>query len=75
MTETVETRHFTLDPHKKLTLVSLLQLEGLVMSGGHAKRAIEAEQVLVNGVCESRKRRQLQLGDVVTIEGVKIIVV
>lgn len=47
-------------------LDQFLKLTGLVGTGGQAKVAIQAGEVLVNGEVETRRRRQLKPGDVVT---------
>ena len=39
-----------------------------MQSGGEAKSLIAAQQVLVNGEVELRKRRQMKAGDVVSLE-------
>ena len=50
-----------------IRLGQFLQLAGLVDSGGEAKDAIRAGEVLVNGEVDVRRGRQLQVGDVVTL--------
>lgn len=46
-------------------LYKILKFEGLSGSGGEAKAAIEAGLVQVNGEVETRKRRQINAGDVI----------
>ena len=46
-------------------LDQFLKLTGLVGTGGQAKVAIQAGEVLVNGEVETRRRRQLKPGDTV----------
>ena len=46
-------------------LDQFLKLTGLVGTGGQAKVVIQAGDVMVNGKVETRRRRQLKLGDVV----------
>lgn len=46
-------------------LYKILKFEGLVDSGGAAKAAIEQGLVSVNGVVETRKRKQIVGGDVI----------
>lgn len=53
-------------------LYKLLKFEGLVDSGGMAKMVIDAGDVLVNGECETRKRRKLYDGDQVEFAGEKL---
>jgi ribosome-associated protein len=42
---------------------------GCVGTGGEAKLLIQAGQVLVNGQVETRRRKQLAIGDVVQVRG------
>jgi ribosome-associated protein len=51
-----------------IALVAVLKLAGWVGGGGEAKTLIAAGMVRVNGETEFRKRRQLQAGDVVSLE-------
>ena len=51
-----------------INLTQVLKRAGWVQSGGEAKSLIAAGQVLVNGEVELRKRRQMQAGDIVSIE-------
>jgi ribosome-associated protein len=46
-------------------LYKLLKFEGLVPSGGIAKRVIDGGLVKVNGAVETRKRRKMMSGDIV----------
>jgi len=46
-------------------LFKILKFEGLAPSGGAAKAAIDSGQVSVNGVVETRKRKQIVAGDVI----------
>lgn len=46
-------------------LYKILKFEGIVSSGGEAKSAIAAGQVLVNGEVETRKRKKIVSGDVI----------
>lgn len=50
---------------RKLTLDQFLKREGWVGTGGEAKVAIQEGQVRVNGEVETRRRRQLIVGDVI----------
>lgn len=52
-----------------IRLGQLLKLSGLAQSGGEGK-ALLADGVLVNGVAETRRGRQLRDGDVVAARGV-----
>ena len=52
-----------------IRLGQLLKLSGVVDDGGVARELIERGVVGVNGEIETRRGRQLHLGDVVTLEG------
>lgn len=58
-----------------LTLQSVMQLAGWVGSGGSAKHAIQAGEVLVNGAPETRRSHRLSLGDRVAYQGDEIVLV
>lgn len=53
-------------------LYKILKFEGLLSSGGEAKAAIDAGLVKVNGEVETRKRRQINAGDIIEIGGDKL---
>ncbi|MEB3349247.1 MAG: RNA-binding S4 domain-containing protein [Cyanobacteriota bacterium] len=55
-----------------MKLDQFLKWKGLAATGGEAKQRIQAGEVRVNGVAETRRGRQLQLGDVVELEGVEV---
>ena len=57
-----------------IELCQFLKFGGLADSGGAAKQAIAEGRVTVNGVLETRKRKQLLAGDRVTLEGKTIAV-
>jgi ribosome-associated protein len=57
-----------------IELCQFLKFGGLAESGGFAKQAVAERRVLVNGVLETRKRKQLVAGDTVTFEGQSIVV-
>ena len=44
-------------------LYKILKFEGMVASGGEAKRVISEGQVMVNGKVETRKRKKIVAGD------------
>jgi|UniRef100_A0A486XPL9 ribosome-associated protein len=50
-------------------LYKILKFEGLLGSGGEAKAAIDSGLVKVNGEVETRKRRQINAGDIIEIGG------
>jgi ribosome-associated protein len=52
-----------------IKLEQLLKLAGVTDTGGQAKLLIQAGEVLVNGLDERRRGRQLRAGDVVEIKG------
>lgn len=53
-------------------LFKILKFEGLVDSGGEAKAVINDGQVKVNGVVETRKRKQIVSGDVIEFGASKV---
>ncbi len=54
---------------KPINLTQVLKRAGWVMHGGEAKALITDGMIRVNGEVETRKRRQMSLGDVVQLEG------
>jgi ribosome-associated protein len=52
-----------------ITLDQFLKQAGIVGSGGQAKILIQAGEVLLNGVVETRRGKKLCSGDVVSIHG------
>ena len=57
-----------------MKLDQFLKFQGLVGTGGEAKLRIQRGDVRVNGAIETRRGRQLGLGDVVQIDGREIVV-
>ena len=57
-----------------IRLDQFLKLSQCVQSGGEAKVLIQAGEVSVNGVVETRRRRKLVPGDRVTYQGEEILV-
>ncbi len=57
-----------------IQLYKLLKLESLVSSGGEAKMVISEGLVEVNGEIETRKRKQINAGDVIVFgeEAIKV---
>jgi len=51
--------------NEPVELYKILKFEGLVPSGGEAKRVIAEGLVLVNGKLETRKRRKIVSGDII----------
>ena len=56
-----------------LKLDQFLKFQGLVGTGGEAKLRIQRGDVRVNGAIETRRGRQLGLGDAVQIDGREIV--
>lgn len=52
-----------------IRLGQLLKLAGMAESGGEAKQIIQAGEVKVNGLIETKRGRQLFPGDVVELSG------
>ncbi len=50
-----------------ITLNDALKLSGLAETGGQAKLLIQSGQVKVNGVVETRRKKQLKEGDVIQV--------
>ena len=50
-----------------IRLDQFLKLTDVVQSGGEAKQLIQSGEVIVNGVVETRRKKQLQVGDEVQI--------
>jgi len=48
-------------------LYKILKFEGIAGSGGQAKQLIEDREVTVNNEIETRKRRKMLAGDVVSV--------
>ena len=62
------------DTAKKLTLDQFLKILGWVDSGGQAKVAIQGGEVQVNGQVDTRRRRQMAIGDRVEFQGQSAVV-
>ncbi len=52
-----------------IELCQFLKLAQVVATGGEAKTLVQNGEVQVNGVLETRRSRQLQVGDVVGVAG------
>ncbi len=57
------------DDRSIIRLADFLKRSGLVGTGGEAKLRIQSGEVLVNGQVETRRRKQLSIGDVVEAVG------
>ncbi|MBE9153715.1 RNA-binding S4 domain-containing protein [Cyanobium sp. LEGE 06113] len=55
-------------------LDQFLKYQGLAATGGEAKLRIQRGDVRVNGLIETRRGRQLALGDAVSVDGRELIV-
>lgn len=52
-----------------IRLDQFLKLSGIADTGGQAKMMIQAGEVKLNGVAETRRRKKLAPGDVVEVGG------
>ena len=59
-------------PNTVLQLDQFLKRENIVQSGGEAKMLIQSKQVKLNGEVETRRKKKIQIGDIVEINGQKI---
>ena len=58
---------FELDEGEEyIELISLLKYMNIASTGGQAKMMVENNEVMVDGILESRKRRKVKSGMVVT---------
>jgi ribosome-associated protein len=57
-----------------MKLDQFLKFQGLVGTGGEAKQRIQAGDIKVNGVVETRRGRQLATGDAVELDGRELLV-
>ena len=62
------------DADSIIRLDDFLKRSGLVGTGGEAKMRIQSGEVIVNGEVETRRRKQLAIGDVVELLGQRLIV-
>ena len=63
------------DADSIIRLDDFLKRSGLVgTGGGEAKLHIQSGEVLVNGEVETRRRKQLTIGDVVELMGEELVV-
>jgi ribosome-associated protein len=49
-----------------IQLDQFMKLKGLIGTGGQAKLVIQAGEVFVNGIVETRRKKKLKAGDKVT---------
>jgi ribosome-associated protein len=57
-----------------MKLDQFLKFQGLVGTGGEAKQRIQAGDIKVNGVVETRRGRHLAPGDAVELDGRELLV-
>lgn len=57
-----------------INLDDYLKACGVVFTGGQAKALIQAGEVKLNGVVETRRRKKLYVGDVVEFGDIKLTV-
>ena len=57
-----------------IQLDQFMKLTGMVNTGGQAKIVIQAGEVLVNGVVESRRKKKLKSGDEVRFQDRTVVV-
>ncbi|QDT91387.1 RNA-binding S4 domain-containing protein [Gimesia algae] len=57
------------DDRPPIRLDQFLKIQAAVGTGGHAKVVIQGGEVTVNGVVETRRRKQLSPGDIVAYAG------
>ena len=57
-----------------LRLDFFLKARGVADTGGQAKLLIQAGEVKVNGVVDTRRRKKLAAGDVVEVRGKRLVV-
>jgi len=55
-----------------IELYKVLKVQGMTNAGGEAKHFIDAGQVTVNGEIETRKRKKIIAGDMVSFNGVTV---
>ncbi|TND02868.1 MAG: ribosome-associated protein [Bacteroidetes bacterium] len=56
-----------------IELIQLLKVTGMADTGGQAKFMVEDGMVKLNGKTELRKRAKLRSGDIVEVEGNRIV--
>ncbi len=57
-----------------IRLDDVLKRSGLVGTGGEAKILIQSGEVTVNGIVETRRRKQMAVGDVVEFFDQRVVV-
>ena len=67
----MKTVEITTEP---IELYKILKLEGLAPTGGVAKLMIDDGAVTVNSVVETRRRRKIVSGDIIKLQGERLLV-
>ena len=55
-----------------IELIKLLKIVGIAETGGMAKQIVEHEEVLYNGVIDTRKRLKVRKGDLILVHDMEI---
>ena len=55
-------------------LYKILKFEGLASTGGEAKLLVDIGAVTVNSLVETRRRRKIVNGDVIELQGDKLLI-
>ncbi len=71
MPEDTSTMRVEID-HQPVELYKILKFEGLAASGAEAKMLIDEGQVRVNGEPETRRRRKIVDGDIITLDDLEM---
>lgn len=58
-----------------IELYKILKVQGMISAGGEAKHVISQGLVTVNGEVETRKRKKIRAGEVVSFNGASVQVV
>lgn len=58
-----------------IELISLLKYLKISETGGQAKMMVDEGRVIRNGETEYRRRAKLRMGDVIEVEGKKIVII
>lgn len=71
MSEESSTMRVEID-HQPVELYKILKFEGIAASGAEAKMLIDEGQVHVNGEPETRRRRKIVDGDIITLDDLEM---
>lgn len=70
----INSKPINTDDSPIIRLDDFLKMSGMVGTGGEAKRRIQSGEVSLNGEVETRRRKQLAVGDVVVFMGETLVV-